>query len=489
MGKGWKILTADGGIKLENNKKALADIQTKINEGKSSHKKYQEELIAYAKSVSGDKNYAEKVHKFVVDRCGGGKECISGATKLLEGTSHPLGKGYTSNTVLDKDIRSGKLPTWVIDPGSDRARRDINVGDILQSTEEAYTKTGKQVRGHPYHAMPIVEADKDIAGNFTSLKYFGNKGIAKESTDYHDIIHREDLFSNPNTFQVLKPNFIPNELIQERDSLKRVIEQEDPMFGKPATFVPRYTDYSPLKLKYKSGDEPGIRTSLKERRIEKMYQPLLDNQEALMQKYNLSNDEFSNLVQRLEGIGHQESNNDESLRYSLKNHPIIGKVAQFAGKMWRGDKDIFDKDTYSQGPWQVKPKYVPKDSKEEQGSVEEAFSVLADRYRNQVPSKYRGTDYGYGLAVNRYKGIAHERNEYLKNVTDEATKLKLNSGNYWTYSSSPYEDYKEDVEKKNPTIKIKKVIPGQSVDSPDGMKDGGKVKLKSKKSSDWKIID
>ena len=191
-----------------------------------------------------------------------------------------------------------------------------------------------------------------------------------------------------------------------------------------------------------------------------------------MKKYNLTNTEFNELTKRLGGIGEQESENAgfTSGRYNIKRLPIVGPLSQFLGKISQGEfSNAFDSGEYSVGPWQTKRNYVPKNNYK-RGSVEEAFETLADRYKNQVPSKYRGTDYGYGLAVNKYKGLQNPQNEYLKKVLEYSKKFDVDRD-----KNAGYEEYKESKKQLNPVISERKAFRDELVPTPNNFGFGGNV--------------
>jgi hypothetical protein len=492
--------------KAENEKKALGQVQKKINEGYEAHTQYQKDVLAYAEKVKDSPDFKKLVGDYVTQKCGqeGGLACISTATKLLEGAGYPLGKGYHQNPTFQADVASGRLPgyTFTNDMSS------LEPADLVLLTGESYKIPGNERVGH--HMMPVMSVNKN-GDNTTQFKWFGSQGNT-ESIGYHE----SPTYSNstPLEYEILKKQFVDPALITTRDSLKNEIKKIDPTFDQPSKFKPRYTDYNkdqsftynPANYNANNPLDVSHRYITRE-----TYKPLINNKEELMKKYNIDNSEFNQLVKILEGIGEQETKNGLSPRYGIKQIPGTQTLA----KLFKGDiKGALDPGQYSEGPWQTKGDYVPK-TDYERGSIDEAFATLVDRYKTQVPNKYKKTDYGYGIAVNKYKGMDSEKNDYVKNVLNYSKDLQVDGE-----KNVGYDDYLISKEKENPvknpfqlgnykpelqtyalaqdntkantpiinksTVAPKMAVqkPGQSVALPPQFKKGGKTK-----KSSWQIIE
>jgi hypothetical protein len=384
----------------------------------------------------------------------------------------------------------------------------LEPADLVLLTGESWNIPGNERVGH--HMMPVMSVNKN-GDSTTQFKWFGSQGNT-ESIGYHE----SPTYSNstPLEYEILKKQFVDPALITTRDSLKNEIKKIDPTFDQPSKFKPRYTDYNknqsftynPANYNANNPLDVSHKYITKE-----TYKPLINNKEELMKKYNIDNSEFNQLVKILEGIGEQETKNGLSPRYGIKQIPGTQTLA----KLFKGDiKGALDPGQYSEGPWQTKGDYVPK-TDYERGSIDEAFATLVDRYKTQVPNKYKKTDYGYGIAVNKYKGMDSEKNDYVKNVLNYSKDLQVDGE-----KNVGYDDYLISKEKENPvknpfqlgnykpelqtyvpaqdntkantpiinksTVAPKMAVqkPGQSEALPPQFKKGGKTK-----KSSWQIIE
>ena len=391
----------------ENKKKrTYEEVQAEVNSKLKEKKAYQDRIKTAINHIKDDPEKINKLKKYLEDRTKGSTDingyCISSACYTLNEAKELL--SYVSGTNLQKDIVSGKLPGWKIDYDLN----NLEEGDILQ--QDRINKKGG--RGAPFHTMLTENVGKDESGNVTDIKYFGSSGKA-ESFDSHDIERSTiDKFKKDKNYQIIKKEFVPNSLLRERDMLKPFVQPR----------VEKYKDYVPNEqIKYLgSNDESEDKKQNREKYINKM----MGRKEELMKAYNLSNNEYNDLVKLSAGILDQESEYGTSTRYKLKNIPGV----QFAGKLIKGETlKAFDLDEYSVGPGQSKPKYFPSKAGKKFGitpeSEEATLITVLDRYSNQVPSNLKGTPAGYLKTANVYKGMSSDTNEYAQSVLDKAASF------------------------------------------------------------------
>lgn len=340
-------------------------------------------------------------------------------------------------------------------------RDEMQVGDLV-----AWGK------GH----MQIM-TDKDADG----FKSFDNYNKAERAYKWGELSNpvvygKNKTYREPLGFRYSKNE---NELQQQRDSLKKEIQKDNPHFL-DNTFVPKYGDYKQLNTVNYTPTE-GNTLSIKKSNAEKWLGSILPDQKKYMQDYNLSQSEFEKIAKLYSGILEQESDLGTSPRYFAKKIPLIqlfGKELTDVKDIYKGKKptyslpDMIFNENYSQGVGQIKPKWFKEDNKYgiDVDDPRAAFITLLDRYKNQVHGN-KGTEEGYRQLVNAYKGIKSPNNEYLKNVFDYANKVNFNSD-----LVAPKFDY-EGSKKKN-QMPIRR---GQYVESPI-MANGGSI-------SKWEIIN
>ena len=400
--------------------KTYEEVQAEIN-ARLKEKKLRQERIQFAiNHIKQDPERFNKLKSFVDSKIKGSTDhhgyCIGSACYSLTEAKEIL--SYTSGTKLQDDIVSGKLKGYVYDYNLDNIER----GDILQL--DRMTKTGK--RGAPYHNMLVEHVTKDSSGKVKGLTYFGSQGSA-ESFDSHDLDSNwVNSAKNNKNYQIVKKEFVPNSLLKERNRLK---PPEPNIIRRDIDYVPNET------IRYTgSSDKYPEKTKARNEHINAM----MSRKQQLMKAYNLSNDEFNNLVKVSAGIIDQESEFGTSTRYALKQIPGV----QFMGKILTGHPiDAFDSGQYSEGAGQIKEDYFPKKAGAKFGispeSKESTLLTVLDRYTTQVPSELRGKPAGYLKTVNSYKGMRSDTNEYAKSVLDKAS----------SYGLSDYATSKEDLNK------------------------------------------
>ena len=421
----------------ENKKKrTYEEVQAEINFLTNKKKEYQKKVSEAISKVESDPDKVSKLRNYVNNLTLGANEkerrfCIGSACYTLNQAGELL--KYTSNALIEKDITNNKLKGYRYDYNLN----DIEVGDILQLNN----KTEKGLRGAPYHGMLVKKVEKDKSGNVTAIEYYGSQGLA-ESFGSHRIegVALDNYKADKTSHEIIKKDFIPNSLYAERDMVKP--------FVKPR--VEKYKDYVPNEqIKYLgSNDESEDKKQNREKYINKM----MGRKEELMKAYNLSNNEYNDLVKLSAGILDQESEYGTSTRYKLKNIPGV----QFAGKWIKGETlEALDLDEYSVGPGQSKPKYFPSKAGEKFGitpeSEEATLITVLDRYSNQVPSNLKGTPAGYLKTANVYKGMSSDYNEYAQSVLDKAASFGF--PNYNESKTSFIDIKNKEREKKQEVMK------------------------------------
>jgi hypothetical protein len=400
--------------------KTYKEVQAEINAKLEEKKLRQERIQTAIDHIKQDPKRFEKLKTFVDSKIGGSTDhhgyCIGSACYSLNEAKEIL--SYTSGTKLQDDIVSGKLKGY----NYDYNLNNIEKGDILQLNRRA--KTGK--RGAPYHNMLVENVVKDNSGKVKNITYFGSQGTA-ESFNSHDLDSTwiNDKKKDKN-YQIIKKEFVSNSLLKERDKLKPA----------ESNIIRRDIDYVPNEqIKYLgSSDESDEKKKNRKDYVDAM----MSKKQQLMKAYNLSNNEFNNLVGLSAGIIDQESEFGTSTRYNLKQIPGV----QFTGKILKGNfGEAFDSGQYSKGAGQIKEDYFPKKAGSKFGinpeSKESTLLTVLDRYTTQVPSELRGKSAGYLKTVNSYKGMKSDTNEYAKTVLDKAS----------SYGLSDYTSSKEDLNK------------------------------------------
>jgi hypothetical protein len=395
----------------ENKKqRTYEEVQGEINFLTNKKKEYQKKVSEAIDKVESDPDKVAKLKTYVNNLTLGATEkerkfCIGSACYTLNQAGELL--KYTSNASVEKDITSGKLKGYHYDYNLN----DVEPGDILQLNK----KTEKGLRGAPYHGMLVKKVEKDKSGNVTAVEYYGSQGLA-ESFGTHRIegVSLDNYRADKTSHEVIKKDFIPNSLYAERDAVKPIV--------KP--IVKKYVDYEPNQtIGYLgSNDESEDKKKNRAEYIDKM----MGRKEELMRAYNLSNNEYNDLVKLSAGIIDQESEYGTSARYKAKNIPGV----QFVGKILKGDiKEAFSLDEYSTGAGQGKEKYFPSKAGKKFGitpdSKEATLLTVLDRYSNQVSSELKGTSAAYLKTANVYKGMSSDNNEYAKSVLDKASSFGL----------------------------------------------------------------
>ena len=419
----------------ENKKqRTYEEVQAEINVLINKKREYQKKVSEAINKVESDPDKVAKLKTYVNNLTLGATEkerkfCIGSACYTLNQAGELL--KYTSNASVEKDITSGKLKGYHYDYNLN----DVEPGDILQLNN----KTEKGLRGAPYHGMLVKKVEKDKSGNVTAVEYYGSQGSA-ESFGTHRIegVSLDNYRADKTSHEVIKKDFIPNSLYAERDAVKPIV--------KP--IVKKYLDYEPNQtIGYLgSNDESEDKKKNRAEYVNKM----MGRKEELMRAYNLSNNEYNDLVKLSAGIIDQESEYGTSARYKAKNIPGV----QFAGKILKGDiKEAFSPDEYSTGAGQIKEKYFPSKAGKKFGitpdSKEATLLTVLDRYSNQVSSKLKGTPAAMLKTANVYKGMSSDNNEYAKSVLDKASSFGLPNYNQ---SKASFIDIKNKAIEKNQNL-------------------------------------
>lgn len=461
------LIKAQGGITVDDNIQKFNELQRQISDIRNIRLK----AVDKAKEVVKSGKYYELPKSALNFEQTQGKQeetCINGVC----GVYNDVGVKFDQpGTVEGRFIGNGTFRNINPKTGNPNYydagfrpiynRDEMQVGDLV-----AWGK------GH----MQIM-TDKDADG----FKSFDNYNKAERAYKWGELSNpvvygEKKTYREPLGFRYSKNE---NELQQQRDSLKKEIQKDNPHFL-DNTFVPKYGDYKQLNTVNYTPTE-GNTLSIKKANAEKWLSSILPDQKKYMQDYNLSQSEFEKIAKLYSGILEQESDLGTSPRYFAKKIPLMqlfGKELTDLKDIYKGKKptyslsDMIFNENYSQGVGQIKPKWFKEDNKYgiDVDDPRAAFITLLDRYKNQVHEN-KGTEEGYRQLVNAYKGIKSPNNEYLKNVFDYANKVNFNSD-----LVAPKFDY-EGSKKKN-QMPIRR---GQYVESPT-MKTGGEI-------SKWEIIN
>ena len=393
---------------LSELEKKYQEVQSRINQGYALKKDFSDKAAKIAIKNASSPEFTEKIKRHLIEcgQSGNSNACISAAYINAKEAGVPFNKKYTSNEAFKFASLKGEEP-WVIDNNLQQA---IPGGHLY-----FFNRTQKGLPGRTYHTYSISDVVKGANGAPQKIRVSGVAGNPNDRVDKW--IYPNDYDGN---LMVGYPNFVNQKDVATRDSLANELKKINPNFGNP-NFKPRYTDFAQVESLIKTNRHPNNLSDVLTKNPSDFYKGVIEKQSDLMVKYNLSNEEFTTLLSLLSGIGEQESKHGNSLRYHFKDYATQTYGQLFRGILkgnWYEVKNAGNKEHHSQGPWQIKPVWAPKDV--DVNSAIGAFEVLASRYKNEIPSQYRGTDYGYGMLVNKWKGIKAPLNEYVKSVLDKA---------------------------------------------------------------------